>query len=318
MGCAGFCEWNGLSAWIWRPATAWIVAILVFLPAAVAAVGLGYVSLGLARIPANLAGIVLGAITGTVRGLGGLRLADLRVPTPGPWLILATALSLAAAMILARRRWRWTSLGMAVLFVSAGWISWGPAHPHIHPGVLEGTSIDVGEGDASLIVTPQGKALLIDAGGPTGGPHLSDFDVGENVVSPYLWSRGIQHLDVVALTHAHSDHMGGMASVLKNFRPKELWLSVIPPSVELANLLAQARALGIRVEQHFAGDEFAFGGTQIRVLAPEPEWRSFRPSNNDSLVLQIRYGATAALMEGDAEAPSEARILDRRPEAALL
>ncbi len=290
----------------------------LLMPAAVAAVSLGYISTFLARIPAVMTRLALAGITGTVHGLGGLRAADLRVATPEPWVILATSLSLAAAMLLARKRWWWTTCGMIALTASGLWIGWGPAHPHVRSGVLEVTSMDVGEGDSSLIVTPDGHTLLIDAGGPTGGPHLSEFDVGENVVSPYLWSRGLKRLDVVALTHAHSDHMGGMNSVLKSFRPKELWLSVIPPSDDLAKLLAEARSLGIRVEQHFAGDEFPFGGTQIRVLAPDRDWHSFKPGNNDSLVLQIRYGQTTALMEGDAEAVSEARMTTLHPAASLL
>jgi len=290
----------------------------VLMPAALAAVGLGYISHWLARIPAAVSSLALAAITGTVRGLGGLHLADLRVPTPETWVVVAACLSLAAAMLLARSRWRWTALGMAAIIGSALWIAWGPAHPHVRKGVLEVTSIDVGEGDSSLIVTPEGKTLLIDAGGPTGGPHLSEFDVGENVVSPYLWSRGFETLDVVALTHAHSDHMGGMSAILKNFRPQALWLSVIPPNEDLARLLAEARELGIRVEQHFDGDEFAFGGTDMHVLAPARDWHSFRPGNNDSLVLKISYGGTAALMEGDAEALSEARMVSRDPAAVLL
>ncbi len=290
----------------------------ILMPAAVAAVSLGYISGFLAHMPALATRLALAAITGTVHGLGGLRAADLRVATPEPWVIAAACLSLTAAMLLARKRWWWTALGIAAVTASGAWIGWGPAHPHIRPDVLEVTSIDVGEGDSSLIVTPEGTTLLIDAGGPTGGPHLSDFDVGENVVSPYLWSRGLKRLDVVALTHAHSDHMGGMYSVLKNFRPKELWMSVIPPSEDLAKLLEEARSLGIHVEQHFAGDELALGGTQIRVLAPDRDWRSSKPGNNDSLVLQIRYGETAALMEGDAEGVSEARMTALHPAAALL
>jgi competence protein ComEC len=146
----------------------------VLMPAAVAAVGLGYISHWLARIPAAICSWALAAITGTVRGLGGLRLADLRVPTPETWVVIATCLSLAAAMLLARRRWRGTALGMAALLSSALWIGWGPAHPHLRRGVLEVTSIDVGGGDSSRIVTPEGKTLLIDAGGPVGGPHLSE------------------------------------------------------------------------------------------------------------------------------------------------
>lgn len=181
----------------------------ILMPAAVMAIGLGCISHWLALIPAAVSSWALAAITGTVRGLGGLPLADLRVATPETWVLIATSASLAAGMLLARRRWRWNAMGLAAGVCSSLWIGWGPAHPHVRRGVLEVTSIDVGEGDSSLIVTPEGRTLLIDAGSPTGGPHLSEFDVGENVVSPYLWSRGFNRIDVVALTHAHSDHMGG-------------------------------------------------------------------------------------------------------------
>jgi len=74
-------------------------------------------------------------------------------------------------------------------------------------------AIDVGQGDSLLLITPDGKTLLIDGGGFGGGPRQApqtsseNFDIGEEVVSQVLWSRGIRHLDAVALTHAHSDHM---------------------------------------------------------------------------------------------------------------
>ncbi|MEI9967332.1 MAG: MBL fold metallo-hydrolase [Terracidiphilus sp.] len=63
-------------------------------------------------------------------------------------------------------------------------------------------------------------------GGPKQAPQ--DFDIGEEVVSPALWARGIRHLDVVALSHAHSDHMGGLPAVLRNFHPDELWVGNNP------------------------------------------------------------------------------------------
>ena len=74
-------------------------------------------------------------------------------------------------------------------------------------------AIDVGQGDSLLLITPDGKTLLVDGGGVGGGPRQAaqDFDIGEEVVSPTLWARGIHHLDAVALSHAHSDHMGGLA-----------------------------------------------------------------------------------------------------------
>ena len=81
-----------------------------------------------------------------------------------------------------------------------------PPKPQWHPGVFEVTAIDVGQGDSLLLITPEGKTLLLDAGGMPGNSR-SDFDVGEEVVSPYLWSRGIRRLDAVAhLARAQRPH----------------------------------------------------------------------------------------------------------------
>jgi competence protein ComEC len=159
--------------------------------------------------------------------------------------------------------------------------------------------------------------MLIDAGGPTGaaanaenarglGSTDQGFDIGEQVVSPYLWSRQIRRLDVVALTHAHSDHMGGMPAILRNFRPRELWVAVDPNSAPYRALLAEAASLGIRVRHLRAGDHLDFDSVAIHVLAPTPAYANPGPPiNNDSLVLRMQFGRASALLEGDAEAPSE-------------
>ena len=108
-------------------------------------------------------------------------------------------------------------------------------HPH---DALLVEAIDVGQGDSLLLITPEGKTMLVDGGGFGGGPRQApqDFDIGEEVVSPALWSRGIRHLDVVALSHAHSDHMGGLPSVLRNFRPTRIvgWQQSAGRSVQCA------------------------------------------------------------------------------------
>ena len=140
-------------------------------------------------------------------------------------------------------------------------------HPQIRPAVLEMTAIDVGQGDSILLVSPNGRTLLVDAGGLPNWVH-SDLDIGEDVVSPYLWSRSFSRLDAVAITHAHADHMGGAAAILANFRPRELWLGDLS-APEMAPLLRQAAELGVRVVHHQAGDSFDFGGADLRVLAPE-------------------------------------------------
>jgi competence protein ComEC len=187
---------------------------------------------------------------------------------------------------------------------------------------LEVTAIDVGQGDSLLLVSPQGKTLLIDAGGPTGGAAQApnaNFEIGEDVVSPVLWSRNIRHLDAVALTHAHSDHMGGMLSVLRNFRPRVLWVGTNPEVPAYEALLAEARRLDIPVEAMAAGSSFGFGGTQVEVLAPSAEYTpGAAASNDDSLVLHVVYGKTSVLLEGDAQAATERQMLSEELHSDLL
>ena len=286
--------------------------------AAIAAVAMSYVSLLVAKIPALLAGVALEAVSGTVRWLGGLRIADVRVATPELAVILASVAALALAMILVRRRPLLAGAGLAVLAASALWIYAVPPHPHIRRGELEVTAIDVGQGDSILLVLPQGRTLLVDAGGMPQWMH-SDLDIGEDVVSPYLWSRGISHLDAVVVTHAHADHIGGMGAILANFHPRELWLGVDAPSPELQRVLREANELGVHVVSHREGDNFALGDTTVRILAPalDPASRAFR-ANDDCLVIKISFGGTSALLEGDAERATERRIAGEQPQADLL
>ena len=290
----------------------------ILMPAAVLAVALSYLALWLAHIPALVAGYSLALLTGTIRLIGHFRIADVRLPVPPRTICWAAASAVAAALILARRRLALAWLGVAGLLAAAIGIAIVPPTVQWRPGVLEVTALDVGQGDSLLVVTPEGKTLLMDSGG-VGGGSKSDFDVGEEVVSPYLWSRGIRGLDAVAISHPHSDHVGGMPSVIANFYPRELWYGLESPTQEFAQVAEAARAYGLLFHPHTAGDAFEFGGVQIRVLNPQPGEFANNPAQDDeSLVLHLQYGNTSALLVGDSHKRTEELLEDENPHADLL
>jgi competence protein ComEC len=297
----------------------------VLMPAAAAAVGLGYISTTLAKPAVWISGLALEGIAGTVHFLGGAHLAgtsiaDLRVAMPSLAMILASIAALALAMLAVRiRRTRWAAFASVVLvFGVAAWIAFIPSHPHLRAGLMEMTAIDVGQGDSILLITPEGRTLLIDAGGIPQWMH-SDFDLGEQVVSPYLWNRGFDRLDLVVITHPHADHLGGMPAVIANFHPRELWISIDHPVGQLAPIVAQARRAGMQVSIKKEGDQFDYGGAHFHMLAPGRDQitGAMRP-NDDCLVFTAAYRGTTALLEGDAERPAERRVVEERPGEAML
>lgn len=283
----------------------------LMMPAAITALALGCVGPWLARLPVLLTSVALHGITGTVHGLGSVELADVRVALPSALVMLFATAAVVFAMWGARRHYLVASGGLAAMLIMSFVLALVPPAPPTRPSRLEFTSIDVAEGDSSLLITPQGRTLLLDAGGPIGS-SASQFDFGEDVVSPYLWSRAISRLDAVAVTHAHSDHIGGVASVLRNFRPKELWVPLEPRTLQLDDVLATAKALDIQVIRRWEGDEFDFGGVQFEVLYPPRNAAvAEKPRNNDSMVLRASYGETSMLLEGDAEKRVERYIASK-------
>jgi competence protein ComEC len=104
--------------------------------------------------------------------------------------------------------------------------------------------------------------------------------------------------------------MGGLPAILENFRPRELWVGADPDSQLYSALLEEAADLGIAVRHVRAGDRIPWGSVEITVLSPAVAYSNASvPRNDDSVVLRMDYGKASALLEGDAETPSEQTML---------
>ena len=234
-----------------------------------------------------------------------------RIPTPPLWLAVAFSVALIAAAV-ARGRWLRVAAGAAVAALLA-LLLWRPFPPDTHLGQLEMDVIDVGQGDSIFVALPDGRRMLVDAGGIPAfrGQAAAQLDIGEDVVAPYLWTRGIGSLDVVVASHGHEDHIGGMPAIIEDFHPKELWIGAEPDSAPWRAVRAAAARNGVKIVSMQSPMRFAYGGAEAQVLAPlEGYVPSAEARNDDSLVLRLAYGRHAFLLTGDVERPIERAMLD--------
>jgi competence protein ComEC len=264
---------------------------------------------------ARLLGIILTSLDAAVRWFAGWHAASYRIPGPSIAVMavfVALAILLAAAIRLRWNVWRLASTAVALLATAVVIASY-PFAPRLTPQRLEVTVLDVGQGDSIFVSFPGGRTMLIDGGGELGSFHSggmrSGIDTGEDIVSPYLWLRGIKKIDVVALTHAHEDHLGGLPAIFENFRVGEFWVGRDIQSVAYRQVLDAARAHGVVIRHLKQGDSFSEDGVAASVLWPEELSEGKSAKNDDSLVLRLADGAETFLLAGDIERPSERAIL---------
>jgi competence protein ComEC len=119
----------------------------------------------------------------------------------------------------------------------------------------------------------------------------------------------VKRIDVIALTHAHEDHLGGLPAIFENFRVGEFWVGRDIHSAAYRQVLAAARAHGVLIRHLKQGDSFSEDGVAGSVLWPDDLSEGQSAKNDDSLVMRLTDGVESFLLAGDIERPSERRIL---------
>ncbi len=243
----------------------------------------------------------LGA-AGLVRSAELVQLApalSIRVAPPGPWVVVAYYLAVVSACLTLRHPWQGRAFTTAAALAGV----WIVAEPWAvvarrGDGRLHVTFLDVGQGDAALVRFPRGGTMLVDAGGLS---QRSRFDIGDRVVAPVLRTHGLHRLDFLVVTHGDPDHIGGATSIVREFRPREIWEGIpVPPFEPLRDLRAESVAVGSRWSNVKAGDRRQVDGVDVAILHPDtPDWERQRVRNDDSIVLELRWRDISVLLTGD-------------------
>jgi competence protein ComEC len=291
----------------------------------------GMVVVPVALVSSDLAAAVgwvahLGA-TGLVRSAELVRLAPIvtwRVAPPATWAIAFYYLAGIATLTLWSSRTEslprhriWVS-GATLWPAAAIWIAAMPwtVRSTRGDGRLHVTFVDVGQGDSALVRFPRGRTMLVDTGGLT---IDSGFDIGDRVVGPVLREWGIRRLDTLVLTHGDADHVGGAVSVVREFRPWDVWEGVpVPPSAALQAIRAMAQRARSRWTQVQTDDRIFVDDVEIVVRNPRlPDWERQDVRNDDSIVLELRWRDVSFVLAGDIGRDVEEGIAGQVPPAAL-
>ena len=203
-------------------------------------------------------------------------------------------------------------------------------HPFSAPmpdGRLHVDFLDVGQGDAALVTFPNGETLLVDGGGKSSFGNLfvqNEYEdepeffepdrqnIGETVVSAFLWEKGYDRIDYILATHADADHIQGLSDVAENFRVQGAMFGGMPMNnAEFAELYKILQKREIPIIKLSRGDVFDFDEAQVEVLYPEQNTDVL--DNNSSVVLHLIYGKRKFLLTGDVEKEAEKKLL-RAPE----
>jgi competence protein ComEC len=201
------------------------------------------------------------------------------------------------------------SLVAVALLIAAS--AWGSVVRPV-PRAVELHMLDVGQGDALALRTPAGRWVVFDAGRAWRGG-----DAARTTIIPFLRRRG-GAIAALVLSHPHTDHVGGAASLLRELRPGVLYDAAFAGDAQAyREALLVADSLAVPWRRVRPGDSLVVDGAIVRFLAPDSAWTaSLDDPNLASTIARVDFGVVRFLLTGDAEAPEEAWLLAR--DAAAL
>ncbi|MFA5074337.1 MAG: DNA internalization-related competence protein ComEC/Rec2 [Nitrospirota bacterium] len=274
----------------------------------------GILSLTTHELPfAGILQIICEAFVNTVSFFASLPFGEFHLPAPGVFWLSIYAMFLVSIAVITRAKLRAAfhplentqrgpraalitlTICLIILISLFG-------YPLLSQKTTEVHFPDVGQGDCSFIMLRSGKTILIDGG----GTFENRFDVGRRVLAPYLWNKGIRHIDLVILSHPHPDHMNGLLAILKKFTIDEVWESEqypdLPGHNEFRRILDERNIVHKIVQS--TSIAYQLGEADLQVLHPDKQFKAndrqaYAQENNRSLVVRIAFDNISCLYPGD-------------------
>jgi competence protein ComEC len=288
------------------------------------------ISPGLSRLLIIFCSFGINLLLKGLKFLSSLPLVFLPFPSPPLWTVIFFYISFSLIVWwAAHRKSRWSLISGILLLILSSCVTLSPSIPLksrllpkiIPTDTIEVTFIDVGKGDAALIQCPFNQNILIDGG----GTYDRSFDIGEMVLTPYLWSKGVRKIRALAISHPHPDHIYGLFAILRNFSVEEVWLA--KPTLEdkrYEKLAAEIEKNDIKERVLHPGDKITIGShIEVFCLHPQDAKGINSPRgensfvNNHSMVLKIIYDNVSILFTGDIEKEAERYLVKYLPKGDL-
>ncbi|MFZ7945466.1 MULTISPECIES: DNA internalization-related competence protein ComEC/Rec2 [Bacillaceae] len=228
--------------------------------------------------------------------------------------ILILYIVLISAIFIIWETGTYTKKGLYLLVLTAVLFSFQPCWNWLNPNG-EVTMIDVGQGDSILIHLPHGKGnYLIDSGGTVSfaedewRQRTKPYEVGRDVVVPFLKGQGITRIDKLILTHGDMDHIGGALAIISELEVKQILLpSVTEPSETELAIIQEAMKQGIPVKKVKSGDQWRKEESEFYILSPKENFTGER--NSGSIAIVARLGGVSWFFGGDLDQEGEEKII---------
>lgn len=252
-----------------------------------------------------LASVVLGLVYELSRWVAALPGSQIYMPTFSWWGGMLYYMGLGWLVIRGSKGWQAVILLGVLAVIFCCWqMGCNNKEMQVH-------FIDVGQGDSALVITPHGRAFMVD----TGGVREGSYDIGSRVDVPYLLHYGVEKLDYIFLTHAHDDHAGGVKGILTKIPVGAIGIGHEGAGDYLQTFgtgeLGKIKKLLVPLQE---GSSIELDGVRIDMLY-SPESKKVQESqlqatgNEFSNLIRVSYGEASFLFTGDLIAEQEQQVL---------